>query len=86
MESNREKPSDAAILERAFSLVNEAMMTIALQRRRVRSSEPEDETFVFRYWADLQFFIIAMRRLRRVAELVIHIPSLKDRISEALTK
>jgi hypothetical protein len=45
------------------------MFTVALQRRRTRSNEPEDEGFVMRWWADLHFFIVALRRLRRAAEL-----------------
>lgn len=78
------KPSDAAILERAFSLVNEAMFTIDLQRRRIRSEEPEDKRFMLRQWADLQFFIIALRRLRRAAELAGRAPSIAGKVAAAL--
>lgn len=56
------------MLERARSLANEATFTVALQRRRVRSKEPEDDAFVVRWWADRQLFIVALRRLRRAAE------------------
>jgi hypothetical protein len=63
-------PSDAAVAERAYSLCNEAVFTIALQCRRIRSVEPEDDTFVFRWWADLQFLIVALRRLRRSAQIL----------------
>jgi hypothetical protein len=62
-----DKPSPAAIIERAYSLANEAMFTIAMQRRRLRSVEPEDGKFVFRWWADLQFMILALNRLRLAA-------------------
>src|SRR5579859_2833960 len=55
-------PSDAAILERAKSLSNEACFTVSLQHRRLRTTEPEDQVFVFRWWADLQFLIVALRR------------------------
>jgi hypothetical protein len=48
-------PSEAPILERARSLCNEAVWTVALQRTRLRSSEPEDAEFVFRKWADFRF-------------------------------
>jgi len=81
-----DKPTDAAILERAYSLVDEAMHTVALQRRRVRSTEPEDEDFVFRYWADLQFFVVALRRLRRAAELASNVTVSKDNIKIAINK
>lgn len=70
-------PSGAATLERAKSLANEAMFTVALQRRRIRSDEPEDNVFVMRWWADLQFFIVALRRLRRAAELACKVSSAK---------
>ena len=64
-----EPPSEAATLERAFSLVNEAMNTVALQRRRLASEEPEDEVFPMRAWADWEFFIGALWRLRRRAQI-----------------
>jgi hypothetical protein len=54
------------------------MFTVALQRRRIRSKEPEDDVFVMRWWADLQFYIVALRRLRRAAELASRVPSAKD--------
>jgi hypothetical protein len=47
--------SGAATVERAHSLATEAIYMVALQRRRLRSAEPEDETLVFRRWADFQF-------------------------------
>ncbi|HXJ18984.1 MAG TPA: hypothetical protein VMT03_02035 [Polyangia bacterium] len=63
---------DAAVSDRALSLANEAMFTVDLQVRRVRGHEPEDEVFVLRWWADLQFLIVALRRLRRAAQLGLH--------------
>lgn len=62
-------PSVTVVREHAFSLANEAMFTVALQIRRLRSEEPEDTDFVMRWWTDLQFLIVALRRLRRTAEL-----------------
>jgi hypothetical protein len=76
--------SDAATLERAKSLANEAMFTVALQRRRIRSDEPADKSFVMRWWADLQFFIVALRRMRRVAELAGKVSSAKPALVLAL--
>jgi hypothetical protein len=80
----RKRPSDLIILERASSFANEAMFTIDLQRRRLRSKEVEDSAFVFRWWVDLQFFIIALRRLRRSAELACRVPSVTPQVSAAL--
>jgi hypothetical protein len=81
-----EKPSDLVVLRQAFRLASEAVCTVALQRRRLRSKEPEDEAFVFRWWADLQFLIVALRRLRRAAELASRVPSAKSKLSTALKR
>lgn len=82
----KNRPSNAAIFERACSLARDALFTVELQRRRVGSSEPEDEVFLFRWWADLQFFTVALRRLRRAAELARQVPSVATHVSAALTK
>lgn len=74
---------DAAILERAKSLCNRAVFTIALQRRRLRSVEPEDDTFIFRKWADFEFLIVALRRLRRAAGLAARPSHLRPAIEAA---
>lgn len=79
-----DRPSDAAILERARSLATEAISTVALQRRRLASAEPEDDVFVFRWWADLQFLIVALRRLRRTAQLAGRIPTAAGATQTAL--
>jgi hypothetical protein len=60
-------PGEAVTLERTYSLVNEAMHTVALQRRRLKTTEPEDSDFAMRPWADWEFFIISLWRLRRRA-------------------
>jgi hypothetical protein len=80
-----DKPSDAAILERAFRLTNDAMHAVALQRRRLRSAEPEDKHF-FRHWTDLQFLIVALRRLRRAAQLASNVPLSKTELADALRR
>jgi hypothetical protein len=85
-ERKSESPSQMAILERASSLINEAMFTITLQRRRLRSKEPEDEVFILRWWADLQFLIIALRRLRRAAEISSQVPTNTTELSAAIKK
>ena len=77
-------PTDAAILERAKSLCNEACYMVLLQRRRLQTIEPEDEVFVFRWWADLQFLIIALHRLRRWAHLAADVPSVSNDLQVAI--
>lgn len=64
-------PSDAAIMERAHSLASEAIHMVALQRRRLKSDEPEAESFVFRRWADFQFLVVSLRRLRQTGRVVV---------------
>jgi hypothetical protein len=78
------KPSDAVILERAKSFCNEACFTVALQHRRLRSSEPEDEIFLFRWHADLQFLIVALRRMRRAVELAARVPQVSTALKAAI--
>ncbi len=70
----------------ARRLANEAVLTVALQRRRLKTSEREDEEFLFRKWADFQFLIVALTRLRRTAELAAKIPAIADVMKEALDK
>src|SRR5215208_3762906 len=67
-------PSDEATIARAASLANEAVSAIALQCRRLRSTEPEDAEFAMRWWADAQLLVVMLRRLRRIAELAMKVP------------
>jgi hypothetical protein len=76
--------SDAATVERALRLVSIELHAVALQRRRLASSEPEDEDFDFRWWTDLQFFILALSRVRRYAEL--NVPSARAQMRKALAQ
>jgi len=76
--------SKDAIVLRARRFCSEACFTVALQRRRLRSAEPEDDSFVFRWWADLQFLIVALRRLRRSAEIAMRIPEFSVEVRAAL--
>jgi hypothetical protein len=72
------RPSDAVIFERAKSFANEAIFTVALQHRRLQTTEPEDNVFIFRWHADFQFFTVALRRLRRAVELAAEVSHLSD--------
>src|SRR4051812_9869536 len=71
MAESHEMSSPAASSERARRLANIGLHAIALQHRRLRSSEPEDDQFVMRWWADLQFLVIALRRFRRAVTIAI---------------
>jgi hypothetical protein len=79
-------PTATVVLERARSLCSEACFTVALQRRRLRSAEPEDDKFIFRWWADLQFLIVALRRLQRAAQIATHVPEVHLQVIEAITE
>jgi hypothetical protein len=79
-------PSDAATYERARRLANQAVLTVALQRRRLKTTEPEDGEFLFRRVADFQFLILTLTRLRRTAELAAKIPAITDVMIDALHK
>lgn len=72
------EPSKEATYERARRLANVAMWSIDLQCRRLRGTEPEDETFVFRKWADFDFLVVGLTRLRRAAQLAADIPGLES--------
>ncbi len=77
-------PSDDATLERCCRLVNIELHAVALQRRRLRSSEPEDEDFIMRWWTDLGFLIVALLRLRRAAGVVLGTTYASDELRSAL--
>jgi hypothetical protein len=79
-------PSPEATYERARRLANQAVWTVALQRGRLRTREPEDREFTFRKVADFQFLIVALTRLRRTAELAAKVPVIADEMKAALLK
>lgn len=79
-------PSDAATMERAHSLANEAIHMVALQRRRLQSDEPEDQAFIFRRWADFQFLVISLRRLRLAGVLAAQPEASRTMIESAISK
>jgi hypothetical protein len=79
-----EAPSDAATLERCCRLVNIELHAVALQRRRLRSVEPEDDQFIMRWWTDLGFLMVALLRLRRAASLLLGTTYASDELRSAL--
>lgn len=56
------------LYERVRHLTNLAIWSIDLQKNRIANSEPEDERFQFRRWADYHFLIVALSRLRQTVE------------------
>jgi hypothetical protein len=83
--NNEHMPQSAAsILERAIRLTNIEIHAVALQRRRLANAEREDDEFLFRWWTDLQFFIVALSRLRRYASIALRVPLVALQVQSAL--
>ena len=78
------EPSPEAKYERARRFSNLAMRTIALQCRRLKSAEPEDDDWIFQREADFQFLIVALTRLLRAADLASKVESIKPHIKESI--
>jgi hypothetical protein len=78
------KPTGAAIYERARRLANVAIWSVELQRRRLSAAEPGDADFVLRKWADFDFLIVALTRLRRAARLAAQVPELESFLRAAI--
>jgi hypothetical protein len=62
------------------------MWSIEVQCRRLEAVEPEDAEFVLRRWADFDFLIVALTRLRRAAWLAVKIPQLQASLDTALVQ
>jgi hypothetical protein len=77
-------PVPAATYERARRLANYWLFTVDLQCRRLKSSEPEDEQFVLRRWADFEFLVVALTRFRRAVALAAGLPELQPVLSIGL--
>jgi len=68
----------------ASSIANEALWAISLQCRRLRANEPEDEKFPARFWVDIQFLVVTLRRFRKAIEIARSVPNLTPEITLAL--
>jgi len=64
-----DSPSAAATIDRAFSLANEAMFTIAMQCRRLSVRRTRRSRIHSALVADLQFLLIVLHRLRIAANV-----------------
>ena len=82
--THTEKPTSAATYERAKRLADVSMFAVDLQVRRLRSTEPEDATFIFRKWFDFDSLVVALTRLRRAATLARKVPEIRRPVAAAL--
>ncbi len=80
------KPTSVATYERARRLANNAMFSVALQCRRLGTSEPEDKEFIFRKWADFDFLVVALIRLRRAAALAAKVKEIQTSVLNAINE
>lgn len=78
------EPTPAATYERARRLANVALWAVHLQCRRLRNNDEIDEEFVLRRWADFDFLIIALTRLRKAVSLAGKAPMLAQPVTQAL--
>lgn len=84
--NSRPQPTSEATYERARRRANIAVWTIHLQCRRLTSVEPEDSDFLFRKWADFEFLVVALSRLRRAAALAARVPEIASRLTSAIAR
>jgi hypothetical protein len=55
-----------------------------MQLQRAREEPTAEPGGAFRWWIDLQFFIVSLRRLRKAAELGLRVTSERQAIREAI--
>jgi len=60
------------------------MWTVYLQYQRLSRMEPEDEQLPMRWWADLEFFLVALGRLERSAANALSVPAVRSQMEPAL--
>ena len=81
---DQRKPSQQDVLDRATRLASEAMRAIELQVRRLRSTEPEDDEWLFRKWTDAQFLVLALWRLRAAGRLASSVAHTRSELQVAI--
>jgi len=88
---DQQKPSDAAIVERAIRLANNSVGAVVLQVRRIQSVLPSDPTDddssdrIFQVFnADIPFMILALTWVRRAALLAGEVDSCRSHIRTAI--
>lgn len=77
-------PDWPVVLGQALRQAEDASWTVALQCRRLKSDAAGEARRGLRLRADLQMLLIALRRLRRSAELAALAPEARDELSIAI--
>ena len=88
---DKRTPTDAQTLGRAARLAGNAIFAVRLQLARLRKSRidptsDEVDDAILRRWADSEFLIIALWRLRTVAQIAASVGAAKEIIGGAITK
>jgi hypothetical protein len=79
-------PSDAQTLERAARLASNSIFAVRLQLTRIRTSRISDDAdnAVMQRWADSEFLVIALWRLRTTAFIAASVASARDAVTAAI--
>jgi hypothetical protein len=77
-------PSDGALLERTKSLCMDAIWAVELQHKRLEGYRPGDDWTY--QWADFQFLVVALRRLRRAATIAQRVDAVRPTIEDAVRR
>ncbi|ESZ99708.1 hypothetical protein ThrDRAFT_02702 [Frankia casuarinae] len=64
--NDTQQPTEIEVLNRAVRLASNSLYVIDIQIRRIAGDEPEDEDYLFRVWADIDFLIITLWKIRTV--------------------
>jgi hypothetical protein len=77
-------PDWPLVLGHALRQAEDASWTVALQCRRLKADDAGEARRGLRLWADLQMLLVALRRLRRSAELAALAPMVGDDLCVAI--
>jgi hypothetical protein len=83
-ENDEEPPSAEAILHRALTFAMEGLQAADVQLQRARQDSSDGPGGAFQWWIDLQFFIVALRRLRKAADLGSRVSEERQAIQHAI--
>jgi hypothetical protein len=79
-------PADDVVLKRGLSFAYEALQAADIQLQRAREPATSKPGGAFQWWIDLQLFIVALRRLRRAAELMSRVDEYRTEILDAISR
>ena len=79
-------PSDAQTLERAARLASNSIFAVRLQLTRIRASRTSDDVGdgAMQRWADSEFLVVALWRLRTTAFIAASVDSVRDAMIAAI--